>query len=280
MCASRTETTRRSPATTARSGGRLGPVTTTRPSIMVSSKVSAWGSQAASKVVPVTRTSNGPARTAHSAGAPAGCATAACTEPRSRSTSAPTGEVAVTRAVAPGASSIALPSEKRASSGAPPPAAIHAPTTPSPPPTENESGTRPPARVSDATGATELARRHPAPASATQAAAASAGIHRPPRARGAPETNARRARSEAPSPSPVERSATSATAAPRCRRRELRSSIARPPPARAGARRRAAPRGRSAAPPARGAASASPGRPRGRRRCAEAPCRRCSGARR
>src|SRR5262249_39455434 len=90
MRASRTETAGASPPTTVRSVVMLGPVTTTRPSIIVSMKVSAIGSQAASKVVPVTRTSKGPARTAHRAvPAPAGWTTAACTVPRSISTSAP-----------------------------------------------------------------------------------------------------------------------------------------------------------------------------------------------
>src|SRR5262245_49943185 len=101
----------------------------TEPSFISRSNVSVSGSQLASKDVPVTRTSNGPAWTAQRVSRPA-CTTAACSLPRSMSTSAPRGLVSVTRIRVPGASVNSVPSEKRTPSGAPDEAATHSPTSP------------------------------------------------------------------------------------------------------------------------------------------------------
>ena len=129
MRPSRVEIRRCSPASTARSVLRTGPPTSTDPSFMSISNVSVTGSQLASKLVPVMRTSNGPARRPQRVSGPV-WETEAVTEPRSSSTSAPCAVVSVTRMRAPGAAFNVEPSENRMGTSFSCSAAIQTPTSP------------------------------------------------------------------------------------------------------------------------------------------------------
>ena len=188
---------------------------------MLSSKTSVVGSQPASKVVPVTFTSNGPARTAHRVSRPWWW-TSACTVPRSMSRPAPLAEISVTRIRAPGARVTRVPSEKRTPSGASCSAATQSPTAPATggAPTSNER-----AAPSRRTSTTATSARQAAAASATRIE------RRAPRRAGLEADARNRRRAAASADGSALASETSRTAAPSSWMRSLSLSIGPPAPA-------------------------------------------------